>query len=252
MADLDDDIGDLFREVPKKVGFEISFNDKGRRLDLDGLGDITWDLWWCREYVLAVAAYARHVLDPDGAGGDPGPAMADLDAAVAKGDPDMIDEALRALVDARTDAAGFPRDGIPFPYFVTSDPEDLRFEFVAGVHENPTRLAFLVVGAMIPVTMTVIIVGMSGLIRQYGETACIQRAKETTDRRIEMLTRMHRLEGHMSPPLGGNLDAIIKAGDAAERRCRSLLDRFHYKVTVPPGFTFEIALGDAPPDPSGP
>jgi hypothetical protein len=64
-----------------------------------------------------------------------------------------------------------------------------------------------------------------------------------------MLRKMHRLEGRMWPALQDNLNSIIKAGDAAELRCRSLLDRFDYKITVPPGFTFEIALGTAPSGP---
>jgi hypothetical protein len=77
----------------------------------------------------------------------------------------------------------------------------------------------------------------------------IERARDTTHQRIEMLRKMHRLEGRMWPALQDNLNSIIKAGDAAELRCRSLLDRFDYKITVPPGFTFEIALGTAPSGP---
>lgn len=253
MADIDNDIRELFREAPEDVGFEISFEDEGRGLDLDGLAFVMRHLWWCREYVTAVAAYARHVLDPDGSVRDIDPAMAEFVAAIAADDPGGIDKALQALVIARVNStwrsaqSSFP-DG-PFPYFVGSDPGDLRFEFFAGVHENPTRLAFLVMGALVPVTLTVMIVGMSGLHRQYGEQACIERARDTTHQRIEMLRKMHRLEGRMSPALQDNLNSIIKAGDAAELRCRSLLDRFDYKITVPPGFTFEIALGTAPSGP---
>lgn len=121
--------------------------------------------------------------------------------------------------------------------------EQIRLAFVAGFLENPARLVFIAFGALVPMTMLIMIFGAPELWQKYTAPECVAQASRMIDRRLEMLVALHRRQGQMIPELLAAMKSTIDAGDAAARRCGSNLHGIGLIVTVPSGFTFDTKLG---------
>lgn len=234
MAISDREIDILFKPLEvTEAGIELTIENDSGRLDISSLFLVTEGLWRTRVYVLAVSRFAHWLLAPDASDEPNSPAMEAFAKALRQDDFSEIDTALDRL-SYDIGLWVFPPD---------THYKQIRLEFVAGYHENPTRLAFVALGAIVPMTMMVMIFGVTKLWQEYTAPECVAQASRMTDRRLEMLGALHRRQGQMTPELLAALKSIIDAGDAAARRCGSNLHGIALNVTVPPGFTFDTKLG---------